>query len=201
MKSSDDFTTPNAPRSTGRLLLRVAVAVVLGLALCACSEAPTHEQQPPRPESTPQPPPVSPELPTVAAPANETVRETPEKVTTEVSEPIIADRDNSIFFPPGSATIDDDGKEKLQECADLLKQHPKKHILITGYSDDLGSKNYSLAISEQRITAVTAALRSLGVERGKIRRNRSNSVKTTASACRSDKCRQQMRRVELVCGA
>ena len=115
-------------------------------------------------------------------------------------EPKIPDGILSIYFPRRLATVNDEEKEKLRDCAEKLKRNPKEHVLLSSYSDDLGSKSYNLAIAEQRLTAVGSALRSLGVASRQIRRNRSNSVKATANACRSENCRQQMRRVDISCG-
>lgn len=104
-----------------------------------------------------------------------------------------------ILFPPRMTGVDAQGKEKLRDCAEYLKQNPKKTVTLIGYSDNQGSKSYNLALTEQRIAAVASTLRAFGTEPGQIRRNRSQSVQAGAAACRNDECRRQMRRVEFVC--
>ena len=179
---------------------RMAVLLLFGVSLCACSAMSPAEAPPTTPETKPRPIPV-PDLPPVAIAPKEDVIKPKESAPRAVVQPVRVDSDRSVFFLPRMSTVGDGEKEKLKECADQLKQNPKQIVLLTSYSDDLGSKSYNLAISEQRIAAVGSALRSLGVERRQIRRNRSNSVKTTAHACRAEDCRQQMRRVEFLCGA
>ena len=105
--------------------------------------------------------------------------------------------ENNIFFALRSATVDDAGKEKLRQHADRLKSNRKERVLLVGHSDDQGSRNYNLAITEERLMAVQKLLRSYGVTARQIRRNRSSSAKTR-SPCASKACQQQMRRVELV---
>lgn len=107
----------------------------------------------------------------------------------------------SIFFPPDMAMVGDDEVDKLRSCAEMLKRSPRRTILLVAYSDDLGSRSYNIAIAEQRLAAVSDALRSLGVERGQIRRHRSNSVKIASFVCRNEACRQRLRRVDFSCKA
>lgn len=111
------------------------------------------------------------------------------------------DASQSIFFPPDVSLVGDEEVDKLRACVEELKQSRRRSILLVAYSDDLGSRSYNIAIAEQRLAAVSAALRSLGVERGQIRRHRSNSVKIATFACRSETCRQRLRRVDFSCKA
>lgn len=105
--------------------------------------------------------------------------------------------ENSIFFPPGSATVDDVGKEKLRQHAEHLKQNPKKFVTLIGTTDGQGSSSYNLAIAEERLMAVNSLLRTYGVFPRQIRRNRAGSVKKP-KPCISVDCRQQTHTVELV---
>ncbi|SDI23567.1 OmpA family protein [Propionivibrio dicarboxylicus] len=119
----------------------------------------------------------------------------------QLSPPSGNDAAQSIFFPPDVTMLGDEEVDKLRACADVLKQSPRRSILLVAYSDDLGSRSYNIAIAEQRLAAVSAALRSLGVERGQIRRHRSNSVKIASFVCSNEACRQRLRRVDFSCKA
>ncbi len=119
----------------------------------------------------------------------------------QLSPPSGDDAAHSIFFPPDVAMVGDEEVDKLRSCVETLKQSPRRSILLVAYSDDLGSRSYNIAIAEQRLAAVSAALRSLGVERGQIRRYRSNSVKVASFVCRNEACRQRLRRVDFSCKA
>ena len=114
-----------------------------------------------------------------------------EKVIEAISD------ENNIFFAAGSTSVDDAENEKLRQHADQLKQHPKQRVTLTGYGDDQGSRNVNLAIAEQRLVAVSKALRAYGVSPRQIRRNRIGGIKKP-SACSPADCRKRMSRVELV---
>jgi len=180
-------------------ILCVASTFVLGIYLYGCSATPVVEGHPKNPNIEIQPRTPFPDLPLIATQPTESVAPTPESKV--VAQRINRHRERSIYFLPHMASVDDEGKEKLRGCADLLKRNSKKLVVLVGYSDDMGSKSYNIAIAEQRITAVSSVLRSLGVQPRQIRRNRSNSVKSATHPCRSEECHQQMRRVEFVCGA
>jgi outer membrane protein OmpA-like peptidoglycan-associated protein len=113
------------------------------------------------------------------------------------AEPRVNDEDNNVFFDRGSTSVNTAEKEKLREHANRLKQNPKKYVTLTGYADDLGSRNYKLAIAEERLVAVNKVLQSYGVSPRQIRRNRSASVKNSP-ACKKADCLRLKRRVELV---
>ena len=70
-------------------------------------------------------------------------------------------------------------------------------LILTAHADDSGSRNYNLAIAEDRLMAVYKLLRSYGVPAKQIRRNRINGAKRP-QACQSAVCQLQMRRVELI---
>ncbi len=159
------------------------------MAVCGCS---TPVPPASTPVAAPKPVAAAAALPPPAEPA------APPIVPVEPEKPALAIADeNNVFFAPGSATVDDDGNEKLRQCADQLKHDPKQHVILRGYADELGSRSVSLALTEQRLSAVSKALRGYGASPRQIRRNRVASVKKPAS-CASTGCRQPVGRVELV---
>lgn len=114
----------------------------------------------------------------------------------EVIVPTLTD-ENNIYFTAGTTTVDQEGKDKLRQHAQNLKQDPKKRLILTAHPDDSGSRNYNLAIAEERLMAVFKLLRSYGAPAKQIRRNRINGAKNPP-ICQSASCQLQMRRVELV---
>ncbi|WP_170285871.1 OmpA family protein [Propionivibrio limicola] len=106
------------------------------------------------------------------------------------------DEDGAIFFPSAVTLVNDAGKEKLQRHAARIKEAPGIIVTLTGHTDDQGSRNYNLAIAEQRTLAVERLLRSYGVPARQIRRYSAGSEKVP-KACRSAECRAKMRRVDL----
>jgi outer membrane protein OmpA-like peptidoglycan-associated protein len=173
-------------RAAVRFALRIGCGVSAALVLYGCSTSlpiapiPTNE--------------LPPHVITAISvpPAEEIVPSTQkEEVTALVSE------ENNIFFALRSTSVDETEKEKLRRHAERLKLNRKESVLLIGHADGQGSRNYNIAITEERLVAVETLLRSYGVSIRQIRRSRSGSVKRTAQ-CSTNTCRQQMRRVELV---
>lgn len=104
---------------------------------------------------------------------------------------------NNIFFASGATDVGVRGKAKLKEHAERLKDDAGGYITLVGHTDDLGSRNYNLALAEQRIQAVSKELRRYGVRAKQIRRYRGDGERVPNS-CTSSECRQKMRRVEIV---
>lgn len=151
------------------------------LAGCAgtSSIAPVNSASEARPVRSTSGPAVPPALPS----------ETP--VTAAVNE------ENNVFFVLGASQIDAVGRQKLHRHAQRLKADPKLEVTLVGYTDDLGSPSYNLAIAEQRVNAIQKELRALGVHLNQIRRHVAGQEKVTP-ACQSTECRRKMRRVALI---
>lgn len=162
-------------------------------ALCILAGCVTSSPRPVATESNRPAPPVA-ETPTPANPAP--VPDVKGDDNASSPAPVQVDEENNVFFDHRSARLNDLEKEKLRRHADRLKQNPKTTVTLTAYSDDLGSRNYKLAVSEERLAAVSNLLKSYGVPSRQIRRNRSPSVKN-APACTGD-CQRLKRRVELI---
>lgn len=125
----------------------------------------------------------------------ETPASTPENVPA-ANDPPAADPANNIYFQLRSTAIDEAEKLKLGAHAERLKADPKARVTLIGHMDDLGSRNYNLAITEERLTEVTRQLRALGVPARQIRRQRA-AVENSSPDCKTEACRAPMRRVEL----
>lgn len=177
--------TSRLPKPAVRSVCRFCL-IFASMAIHGCS-SPQPEAPVSREESTP--------LVTAAislpAPA-----ESPSPIAAQALIEAVAD-DHNIFFVPGLTSVDEAGDEKLRQHANRLKQHPKQHVTLTGYGDGQGSRSVNLAITEQRLTAVSKVLQSYGASPRQIRRNRIASVKKP-SPCSSSDCRKRVSRVELV---
>ena len=106
-------------------------------------------------------------------------------------------QENNIYFSSHATIVNDLGMEKLRRHAERLKSNPKEAVSLVGYSDDQGSRSYNLAITSERLSAVAKALKSYRVTARQILRSRIGNRKNLPG-CKTDSCRQQMRRVELV---
>jgi peptidoglycan-associated lipoprotein len=61
-----------------------------------------------------------------------------------------------------------DGQEKLRQVADALRTHPKAHVRISGYCDELGTEEYNLALGQRRAEVARKYLVALGVSPGQV---------------------------------
>ena len=120
--------------------------------------------------------------------------------STKNTDSVALEEANSIYFAKGATRIDPAGQDKLRIHAARLKENPAQVVTLAGYTDDLGSDSYNLAIADQRIEAVAKFLRTYGVPKKQILPLRRYSVGRAGSmaACRTTDCRQKMRRVELI---
>jgi peptidoglycan-associated lipoprotein len=69
----------------------------------------------------------------------------------------------SVYFDFDSYAVKDEYQSTLQAHAQYLKNHPARHILIQGNTDDRGTSEYNLALGQKRAEAVLKALELLGV--------------------------------------
>lgn len=179
-----------------RKIFRFAPAV-FSLALCACASIPGPAPLPAGQASPPAAVPAAPAL----------LHETPHPPAAPVpSEPDTAvaseserrtESDNSIYFAIGGTLIDPAGQQKIREHATRLQENSEQVIQLIGHSDNLGSRGYNLAISEKRIEAVRALLRSYGVSKKQILTYALGNERADRN-CKTSACRLKMRRVELI---
>ncbi len=69
-----------------------------------------------------------------------------------------------MHFAPGKSEVLKADAALLDSTAAWLKQNPNWLILIEGYTDDLGTKDQNLAVSERRARSVMRYLVTKGVE-------------------------------------
>ena len=92
---------------------------------------------------------------------------------------------------------------KLDAIADLLKANSQvSNVVITGYTDRLGSDKYNLKLSQRRAEAVKSYLVGKGIESSRLNtvgKGKSNPVVQCTDKKRSDliKCLEPNRRVEV----
>jgi len=75
---------------------------------------------------------------------------------------------NSVYFAFDSAEINSAGKTVLAEYAAWLKANKDVNITVEGNCDERGSREYNLALGEERAKAVKAELVANGVSAARI---------------------------------
>jgi photosystem I P700 chlorophyll a apoprotein A2 len=114
---------------------------------------------------------------------------------------------DTVLFDFGSAALRRDAREQLSLIAGLAASHPEAAVTIGGHADAVGESADNQALSEDRASAVAAALQTLGVDGDRMTATgfgESRPVAPNANPDGSDnpEGRQRNRRVEvLVVGA
>lgn len=74
----------------------------------------------------------------------------------------------NIFFETGLAELKEESTVEIQRLSDNLLQNPSLKIEIHGHTDNVGSKEANLLLSEKRAEAVANALITFGVAESRI---------------------------------
>lgn len=69
-----------------------------------------------------------------------------------------------VYFDYNSSDIGSAAKDVLAGISRWLGSHSAKHLLIEGHCDERGTKEFNLALGEQRALAVRRYLAGLGIE-------------------------------------
>lgn len=73
-----------------------------------------------------------------------------------------------LLFGTGDARLKPDGMRMVQKLAKVLQENSHQRVLVEGYTDSVGSKEYNQQLSERRARAVGSALQLAGVTRDRI---------------------------------
>jgi outer membrane protein OmpA-like peptidoglycan-associated protein len=75
---------------------------------------------------------------------------------------------SDVLFAFNKYELKSDAEIKLAKISGILLTYPNLKVQVEGYTDDIGSDEYNLKLSEQRATTVQAFLISQGVQPGNI---------------------------------
>jgi len=73
-----------------------------------------------------------------------------------------------LLFATGSATLEPQSQEQLKNIAAILKAYPNVQIKIGGYTDNTGSADQNLKLSQDRANSVMAELVTLGIAQDRL---------------------------------
>lgn len=99
------------------------------------------------------------------------------------------------FFDFNKATLRPLGHEKCDHAAELLKKETG-NVIVTGYTDSVGSDAYNLKLGERRAQAVEKCLVERGIAASRIKVRSKGKADPIASNA-TEEGRQQNRRVEI----
>jgi peptidoglycan-associated lipoprotein len=69
-----------------------------------------------------------------------------------------------IYFAFDKWVLSSEGKKNLSESAAFLKQNPDAKLVIEGYCDERGSREYNLILGEKRAKETRKFLADLGIQ-------------------------------------
>ncbi len=103
-------------------------------------------------------------------------------------------RINNLFFETGKAVINSDSYLELNQLVELMQKNPTLEIEIGGHTDNIGTDESNLALSQKRAQAVVEYLKSKGIT-SRIS-HKGYGEKKPVSPNTTPEGRQQNRRVE-----
>lgn len=68
-----------------------------------------------------------------------------------------------VYFPVGSAILDQDGMRQLNWFVDKMKPYPQANFLVHGFADSTGSEANNQQLSVARAEAVASFLNGAGI--------------------------------------
>ena len=102
-----------------------------------------------------------------------------------------------VLFGFDRAELTTGGQRAVAKLGEFLRRYEKRHVMIEGFTDSIGSEAYNLDLSNRRANAVRLALIQRGIDPGRIRIQGYGKAYPVADN-RSDAGRQQNRRVEII---
>ena len=73
-----------------------------------------------------------------------------------------------LLFTTGSATLEPQSTEQLNNIAAILKGYPAVHLNIGGYTDNTGNAAKNVKLSQDRADSVASQLETMGVARNRL---------------------------------
>jgi len=73
-----------------------------------------------------------------------------------------------VFFETDKATLEPEGRTQLTRWVAFLKKYPHESLLVTGHSDERGTREYNLSLGERRANTVKDFLVANGIDASRI---------------------------------
>ena len=88
--------------------------------------------------------------------------------TSEATKTVLKEATETIMFNLGSAEILAGSTSKIEAIVEVLKENPSYNLIIQGYTDDLGTSEYNMALSEKRAEAVKKVILNKGIKENRL---------------------------------
>jgi outer membrane protein OmpA-like peptidoglycan-associated protein len=103
----------------------------------------------------------------------------------------------SVLFAPGQATLRSELLHHLYALVTLMREEPERRAIIEGYTDNVGSDEQNIALSQRRAEAVRDFLIQNGIRMDRVEA-RGYGEESPVASNDTEAGRQQNRRVEIV---
>lgn len=74
-----------------------------------------------------------------------------------------ADVGDRVFFTTDSSVLDPRGAAVVDQLAAWMRQYPASRLRIEGHADERGTRDYNIALGDQRATTIRNRLMQLGI--------------------------------------
>lgn len=74
-----------------------------------------------------------------------------------------ADVGDRVFFTTDSSVLDPRGATVVDQLAAWMRQYPATRLRIEGHADERGTRDYNIALGDQRATSIRNRLLQLGI--------------------------------------
>ncbi|MGQ0749766.1 MAG: OmpA family protein [Betaproteobacteria bacterium] len=75
---------------------------------------------------------------------------------------------SEVLFDVGEATLKPGARRAIDSLAQFLRDYPDQQVSIEGFTDNTGSSDFNLALSQRRAQAVKQAIAAAGIDPGRI---------------------------------
>jgi len=83
---------------------------------------------------------------------------------TQTAQGVVLTSDERILFDTGKSVVRDEGQVYIDRVAKILKERSNANVSVEGHTDNVGSADLNMKLSEARAQAVRAALLKAGVD-------------------------------------
>lgn len=86
----------------------------------------------------------------------------------DVFESLDGSISKAFYFGFDSHTLNHEAKKGIYDLSRILKKYPQLRIVLSGYTDTVGSEEYNFQLAEKRVNAVSLYLYQLGISKNQI---------------------------------
>lgn len=91
-----------------------------------------------------------------------------EVIRTDEGINLILDENSRVTFEYNSANLTSIAKTNLDKLIEVFKEYPDTNLLIVGHTDNVGSQNFNLPLSEKRAQSVVSYLVANGISSSRL---------------------------------